>query len=180
MSESLANIVVVALGSNLGDRVGNLCFAGSRLQARGVPSHKISSVYETPPVGFLDQPPFLNMVVAGTSRLPPRELLSIFHSVEEAAGRGRSFPYAPRPLDLDLLFFGGRIVREEGFTVPHPRWKERSFVTRPLGEILPDLRDPESGWSVQEVQRRWPAEPKEILMVETSEGFRRALKEWKE
>lgn len=140
----------------------------------------LSSIYETPPVGYLDQPPFLNMVAWASTDLPPHRVLSIFLSLEEKAGRAREFPNAPRTLDLDILFFKGRILREEGLRVPHPRWKERTFVVRPLVEISPHLRDPETGWQVHEVARLWPMEPQEIHILVSPEAFLKALKEWKE
>jgi 2-amino-4-hydroxy-6-hydroxymethyldihydropteridine diphosphokinase len=180
MPEPSSQPLVVALGSNLGNRMGNLCFAVNGLEEAGVHLEVFSSVYETPPIGYLRQPPFLNMVALGSTDLPPQRVLSIFQSVEEKAGRTREFPNAPRRLDLDLLFFKGLIIREEGLRVPHPRWKERSFVVRPLAEISPHLRDPESGWQVHEVARFWPMEPQEIRIVSSPGAFQKALKEWKE
>ena len=171
--------VVIGLGSNLGDRLDHLCFAAHELGREGVPLHTVSSVVETPPVGYSDQPPFLNLVALASSDLPPRRLLAIFHSVEERRGRERPFPNAPRTLDVDLLFFKDRILREPGLRVPHPRWKERSFVVRPLAEIAPGLRDPETGWTVHEVALGWPCEPREIRIELDSEAFRKACKEWK-
>jgi 7,8-dihydro-6-hydroxymethylpterin-pyrophosphokinase len=102
--------------------------------------------------------------VGGTG-LDPLELLALLQSIEEDAGRKRAFANAPRTLDLDLVFFKGRIVREAGLTVPHPRWKERSFVVRPLQSLCPDLVDPETGLTVDEVSRTWPQEPEQIREV---------------
>ena len=180
MARPSAQPLVVALGSNLGNRLGNLCLAVHELEKSGIRVGPVSSVFETPPAGFLDQPPFLNMVALASTHLPPRRVLSIFQSVEEHAGRSRAFPNSPRTLDLDLLFFSDWIVRDAGLSVPHPRWKGRSFVVRPLEEVLPRHRDPETGWTVQEVARFWPIEPKEIQMVASPMAFARALKEWKE
>ena len=137
-----------------------------------------SSVYQTPPVGYAHQPDFLNMVVAGSTDLPPDQLLAIFQAVEGEAGRTRELRNGPRTLDVDLLFFGSRILRTHGLRVPHPRWKERAFVVRPLAEIAPDLRDPETGWQVHEVSNRWPMDPREIRVVLESRGFEKALEEW--
>ncbi|MFH1764695.1 MAG: 2-amino-4-hydroxy-6-hydroxymethyldihydropteridine diphosphokinase [Gemmatimonadota bacterium] len=178
MRETVSGPLVLALGSNLGDRLENLCSAVRDLQGTGIHLEAFSSVVETPPIGYLDQPPFLNMVASASTYLPPRRVLSIFQGVEERAGRRRDFPNAPRTLDLDLLFFRGRILREEGLRVPHRRWKERSFVVRPLAETSPHLRDPETGWQVQEVARLWPMEPQEIRIVASPEAFQEALKEW--
>lgn len=166
---------VVALGSNLGDRLGNLTFAVRGLAGAGVCVKTVSSVFETAPMGFLDQPTFYNMVCSFLTDLPPRRVLAIFQSLEEEAGRIRGFRNSPRTLDLDLLFYGGRIVREEGLLVPHPRWKGRSFVVQPLMEVAPGLRDPETGWTVQEVARSWPREPQETRVVMSPEEFERVL-----
>lgn len=171
--------VVVALGSNLGDRLGNLSLGVSRLEEEGFGLDSLSSVFETPAIGFLDQPPFLNMVTVGTTGLDPQGLLSLLQSIEEEAGRERGFSNAPRTLDLDLVFFKGRILREAGLRVPHPRWKERSFVVRPLQSLCPDLVDPETGLRVDEVWRIWPQRPEEIREVLSGPEFPRtgSLKE---
>jgi 7,8-dihydro-6-hydroxymethylpterin-pyrophosphokinase len=97
--------------------------------------------------------------------------LSIFKAVEKRAGRECGFANAPRTLDLDLVFWADRIVRESGLRVPHPRWKERSFVVGPLKELYPGFRDPETGLTVQEVARTWSLEPREIDVVMTGEEF---------
>jgi len=171
---------VVAFGSNLGDRLGHLCFAVESLRSEGIRLEALSSVYETPPMGYENQPAFLNMVALASSDLPPRQLLSIFQSVEERAGRSPGFRNGPRPLDLDLLFFNNRLVREPDLRIPHPRWKERTFVVRPLAELSPEFRDPETGWTVCEIAKHWPMEPQVIQVVMGVGGFEKALKEWKE
>jgi 2-amino-4-hydroxy-6-hydroxymethyldihydropteridine diphosphokinase len=89
---------------------------------------------------------------------------------EEMAGRERPFPNAPRTLDVDLIFFGGLILRAPNLRVPHPRWKSRSFVVRPLQQLAPGFVDPETGLTVQEIARLWPQHPREITrMVEAEE-----------
>jgi len=168
--------LIVAFGSNLGDRVGHLCFAVENLESEGILLEALSSVYETPPIGYESQPAFLNMAGLASSRLPPRQLLSIFQSVEERAGRMPAFRNGPRPLDLDLLFFGTHLVREPDLRVPHPRWKERSFVVQPLKELSPGFRDPETGWTVYEIAKHWPMEPQAIQVVMGTEGFQKALR----
>ena len=169
--------VVVGLGSNLGDRMGFLRSGIEGLIRGGVVGTELSSVYETPPIGYLQQPNFLNMVLMGRTALDPESFFSLLRSVEDESGRERSFPNAPRTLDLDLVFFSGWIVRDAGLCVPHPRWKERSFVVRPLAEIAPDLRDPETGWSIRDVARFWPMEPSVIEVVEGTAAFRALLEE---
>lgn len=158
--------VVVGLGSNLGDRSGFLRSGIRGMIRGGLVVTGLSSVYETPAIGYLQQPSFLNMVLMGRTDWNPQSFLAKLRGIEEELGRERSFPNAPRTLDLDLVFFSDRIVREPGILVPHPSWKERSFVVRPLCEVAPDWIDPETGWSVREVARIWPSEPSEIEVVE--------------
>ena len=179
MVEARDHTLAVAFGSNLGDRIGHLASGVHALTEAGIMVDLCSSVYETAPVGFLEQPPFLNMVVLASGDLPPRELLSIFQSVERNAGRTPALRNGPRTLDLDLLFFGEKILRYPGLRVPHPRWKERSFVVHPLAEICPQLRDPETGLQVHEIAASWTMEPREIRIVLSPDGFQKALEEWK-
>ncbi len=136
--------MAVALGSNLGDREAHLR-AGVRALARMLQVEGVSRVMETPPWGDPDQDPFLNLVVLGRTRLPPRELMDRLLEVERAEGRVRARPGGPRTLDADLILHGEAVVREKGLTLPHPRWHLRTFVALPLLELLPDGVDPETG-----------------------------------
>lgn len=136
--------VLLSLGSNLGDRLEHLR-RGVEGLTRGVEVEAVSSIYESAPAGYEEQPDFLNAVVRGRTVLGPRELLALAQEVEEDEGRRRSFPNAPRTLDIDILFFGDRVMREPGLTLPHPRWRERDFVRVPLAEVAGDWKDPESG-----------------------------------
>jgi 2-amino-4-hydroxy-6-hydroxymethyldihydropteridine diphosphokinase len=102
----------------------------------------VSSLYETAPVGFREQPPFLNAVVALETPLPPADLMRSLLAIERDLGRVRSFPNAPRTLDLDLLLYGDTVLDTAELTVPHPHLPERAFVLVPLAEIVPDLRHP--------------------------------------
>ena len=172
MRHEAGALTVLALGSNLGDRLGLLRRAVRGLVEGGVLPDLVSSVYETPPLGLLEQPDFLNLVVAGWSGLGPGRLLALARRLEAEAGRLRTVPNGPRTLDVDLLFLGDRIVRREEVIVPHPRWKERSFVVRPLEEILPHLMDPETGLRVEEVAGLWPLAPESIRVVEGPEAVR--------
>jgi 2-amino-4-hydroxy-6-hydroxymethyldihydropteridine diphosphokinase len=107
-----------------------------------------SSVYETDPVGYLDQPAFLNMVVAVETSLSPRELLARLLKIERELGRVRTFRNAPRIIDLDILLVGSMILDEPDLQVPHPRMMERRFVMEPLSEIAPDLVHPITGRTI--------------------------------
>lgn len=131
----------VGLGSNLGDRAGYLRAALEKLDSvAGLTITRVSSVYETAPVGRTEQPPFLNLVVEVGSRLPPHELLKVCHQIEAALGRERDLRWGPRTVDLDLLWCEGFSSAAEDLTVPHPRMHERQFVLVPLAEIAPELR----------------------------------------
>jgi 2-amino-4-hydroxy-6-hydroxymethyldihydropteridine diphosphokinase len=121
----------------------NLRRALAGLRASGLTIRKISAVYETEPVGFLDQPWFLNLAVEVESRLSPGELLACCMGIEAREGRVRTFTGAPRTLDLDILLMGRRILEEPGLRIPHPRMAERRFVLVPLAEIAPGTRHPE-------------------------------------
>lgn len=138
----------VGLGSNLGDREGTLRAAVGRL--RGVADTvviKVSAFRDTKPVGYVDQPRFLNGAVELETSLPPRELLEALLGVEQDFGRDRaaSPPQGPRTLDLDLLLYGEDTISEPGLEVPHPRLHERAFVLEPLAELDPALEVPGRG-----------------------------------
>ena len=145
------NRAAVALGSNVGDRGGHLAYAVSRL-ADYFTSLKVSRSVATAPVNVPgDQPDFLNAAVVGETTLAPRALLDTLLAIERERGRERPFPGAARTLDLDLILFADRIINEPGLLVPHPRFRERRFVLAPLAEIAPDLVDPVTGQTVEEL-----------------------------
>ena len=146
--------VVVALGSNIGDREAHLAFAVGRL-SQLLTNLRQSHWYDTAPVGVSpDQPRYLNGVVAGTTKLSARELLDALLAIEQAAGRTRPSLMAPRTLDLDLILFGMERIDEPGLTVPHPRFRERLFVLEPLAALAPDRVDPETGETISVLLRR--------------------------
>ena len=136
----------VALGSNLEDPVRQL---RSGLEALGKLPHtrvvRASSFYRSAPVGYADQPDFVNAVAAIETELAPRALLDELLAIERHHGRVRDFPNAPRTLDLDIVAYGDRIVDEPGLAIPHPRMHERAFVMVPLAEIAPDAVIPGRG-----------------------------------
>ncbi|MFZ5752793.1 MAG: 2-amino-4-hydroxy-6-hydroxymethyldihydropteridine diphosphokinase [Bacillota bacterium] len=135
----MAEILFLALGSNVGDPVRNLLWAIERLTEAGLKMIKPSGIYLTEPVGYLDQPDFYNMVIKMETDLEPRKVLEICQAIEVESGRVREIPWGPRTLDIDILFFGERLVHEEDLQIPHPRLKERAFVLVPLREIAPDV-----------------------------------------
>jgi 2-amino-4-hydroxy-6-hydroxymethyldihydropteridine diphosphokinase len=138
----------VALGSNLGDRRAHLDFALSRLGSL-LTGLRTSSIIETTPQGVPDeQPAFLNAAAVGDTRLPPRDLLEALQHIERQCGRERPYPLAARTLDLDLILYGAEIVEQPDLRVPHPRFRDRTFVLIPLAEIAPDMRDPVTGRTI--------------------------------
>lgn len=131
----------VGLGANLGDRAATLLRAVALLgDENGVEVVSVSSFRDTEPVGFVEQPRFLNGAVELETRLPPRELLARLLAVEARLGRRRDgHRLGPRAIDLDLLLYEGEEVDEPGLTVPHPRLRERRFALEPLAELDPGL-----------------------------------------
>jgi 2-amino-4-hydroxy-6-hydroxymethyldihydropteridine diphosphokinase len=131
----------VGLGSNLGDRERAIRRAAALIEA-----HRLSSIRETEPWGYAEQPHFLNAVAELETELSPRELLDRLLEVERELGRTRDGPhYGPRTIDLDLLLYGEERVAESGLQVPHPRLHERRFVLEPLAELEPRLIVPGRG-----------------------------------
>lgn len=136
----------VALGANLDDPRSQVLRALEELD--DIPESRVisrSSLYRTAPVGFLDQPDFINAVVRLDTTLDARPLLDALHELEIRHGRRRSVPNAPRTLDLDLLMYADRVQNEAGLTLPHPRLHQRAFVLAPLAEIAPDAIVPGLG-----------------------------------
>lgn len=142
--------VAVALGSNLGDRASHLTFAARRLREL-LSNFALSTFHDTEPVGVGAQMRFLNAAATGETSLSARRLLDRLLAIEAERGRERPRPGAARTLDLDLILYGEDLIEEPGLQVPHPRFRERDFVLRPLSEIAPDFVDPLSGQTVREL-----------------------------
>jgi 2-amino-4-hydroxy-6-hydroxymethyldihydropteridine diphosphokinase len=134
----ISETAFIALGSNLRDPAAQVS-SGFAALAEMLAGRVIarSSLYRSAPVGYADQPDFINAVAAIQTTLAPRALLEALFAIERRHGRVREFPSAPRTLDLDLLLYGDLQLHEHGLTVPHPRMHERAFVLRPLAEIAP-------------------------------------------
>ncbi|MBC5804911.1 MAG: 2-amino-4-hydroxy-6-hydroxymethyldihydropteridine pyrophosphokinase [Candidatus Eremiobacter antarcticus] len=144
------HLFAIAIGSNIGDRRGNIAAALQKLRAL-LSVTRISSVYETEPVGYTDQPDFLNMACIGMTHLPPLALRRELARIEQQLGRHRTVPQGPRPIDLDLLLYGEAIIDDSECMIPHPGLTSRAFVLVPLAEIAPTWREPRSGKTVDEL-----------------------------
>jgi len=141
----------LCLGSNLGAREKNLTWALSLL-SQEVNLKKVSSIYETEPVGYKEQPLFLNLVCCITTNLNPGGLLRLAKTIESKMGRIPSGQInSPRPIDIDILFYDNQIIKTKDLTIPHPRLPDRAFVLVPLAEIAPELVHPELGKSITEL-----------------------------
>jgi 2-amino-4-hydroxy-6-hydroxymethyldihydropteridine diphosphokinase len=149
MTESVT--AYLGLGSNLGDREANLDRALELLSQR-MKIDRISSIYDTEPLGDTDQPRFLNIVCRVFTRLSPEGLLALAKGIESKMGRhGKSGQ--PRPIDIDILLYGDTIVETPGLVIPHPGMAERAFVLVPLAEIAPNLVHPVSGKKIKEMRK---------------------------
>ena len=141
--------VFISLGSNQGDRLANLRAAVQSMSSKVIPL-ACSSVYETSPWGYLDQPMFLNQVIQAQTELKPHALLAFLKGIEAELGRQPTFRYGPRLIDLDILLYEGVHLDTPTLKIPHPKLEQRVFVLRPLAELKPDLRLPFSGATVSE------------------------------
>ena len=134
-------VVFLGLGTNLGSRAENLTAAREQLAAK-LRVLRASSVYETEPWGFREQPAFLNQVVQVETDLSPARLLRYLKRLEKQLGRTKSFRYGPRLIDVDILFYAQLVINTRRLQIPHPRLPERAFVLVPLAEIAPDFVHP--------------------------------------
>jgi 2-amino-4-hydroxy-6-hydroxymethyldihydropteridine diphosphokinase len=134
-------VVYLGLGSNLGNREDSLKKALELISHR-LRLGKVSSIYDTEPLGETKQPRFLNMVCEVSTTLPPAALLVMLKGFELKLGRNPGRSGAPRPIDIDILFYGDQVVKSPDLIIPHPRLAERAFVLVPLAEIAPALAHP--------------------------------------
>ena len=144
--------VYLGLGSNMGNRQNNLDRALDFLSQR-LKIEKVSSVYDTEPLGNPNQPRFLNLVCRISTGLEPMALLTLAKGIESKLGRLPHTSNASRPIDIDILFYGDQVIESEGLIIPHPRLTERAFVLIPMAEIAPDLVHPVNGKTIKELVR---------------------------
>lgn len=142
----------LSLGSNLGDRAAFLNQALHRLEAAGVHVARGSSIHETEPQDFREQPWFLNMAVEVETNLTPRELLAAIQKIEAEMGRRRIIPKGPRTIDIDILFYENLILKAPELEIPHARLTQRHFVLDPLSEIAPNFRHPVTNQTVRDLR----------------------------
>lgn len=146
----MPHTVYIGLGANIGEPLQQLESAIAHLNTV-LHVTKRSPIYLSRPLGKLDQPNFYNMVVEAATDLTPTALMEILLNLETAMGRQRRFINEPRPIDLDLLFFGQQILKSERLCIPHPRLHERDFVLQPLADIAPHWRHPSFSKTISEL-----------------------------
>jgi 2-amino-4-hydroxy-6-hydroxymethyldihydropteridine diphosphokinase len=152
----LMQIIYLSLGSNVGDREANLRAAIAVIEGAGVRVRRVSSLYETEPVDFLEQPWFLNCVVEGETESKPLALLRTLREIEVKMGSKKLIAKGPRLLDMDILLYGEETIDTPELQVPHPRMMNRRFVLRPLAEIAPELRHPSWNGTATDLLARTP------------------------
>jgi 2-amino-4-hydroxy-6-hydroxymethyldihydropteridine diphosphokinase len=144
-------LVYLGLGANLGDREASLRTALNHLDAPDFRLRRVSSFYETEPIGFLEQPWFLNLAAEFETDLLPEQILHRMQKVERDMGRTRTIANGPRTIDIDILLYGDFAMKTEELEIPHPRYRERRFTLAPLAELNPDLTDPVTGRTMNEM-----------------------------
>ena len=155
----------IALGSNMGDRLGNLRQAVHLLENQRIRVTARSDVFETNPVGFENQKRFLNACILVQTDLSPIELLAETQRVETQLGRTREVRWGPRTIDLDILLFDEMVVNEKTLVIPHPRMTERAFVLVPLAQICPGRIHPGTGETIGVLSERIRREDRSMQRI---------------
>lgn len=151
--------IILALGSNLGNRLHYLTLAVEKIKKHGN-LIRASSVYESEPYGIKMQNTFYNAVIQIDTTLSPMDLLKFLLQIETEMGRVRSQKWGPRIIDLDIIFYGTQIIRKPDLEIPHPDYLNRNFVMIPLAEIIPDFVPPEQSESISVLARKFSGDPK--------------------
>jgi 2-amino-4-hydroxy-6-hydroxymethyldihydropteridine diphosphokinase len=144
-------VVYLGLGSNIGDRESLLKTALDELEAPELRLLRVSSLYETEPIGLREQRWFLNLVAEFETELFPKQLLHRMQKIETGLGRRRIVENGPRTIDIDILLYGDLVMQTDELEIPHPRYRERRFTLAPLAELAPGLRDPVTGQTMAEL-----------------------------
>lgn len=143
--------VFLGIGSNQGNRIGNISKALAILNEKGIEVKKISSFYETSPVGYLKQRWFINAVCEIYTKLMPMQLLHMLKSIEKLFGRKKTGMYMPRKMDLDILLYGKNVIKTKQLSIPHPQMENRAFVLVPLAELNPRLKFPRTNKTIAQM-----------------------------
>lgn len=143
--------IYLGMGSNIGDKSENLKLGLQQLRKNEIEIIKISSLYETAPVGYLDQDNFYNIVLEARTEKTPEELLVCLKSIEKNMGRKKTVRFGPRNIDIDILLYEGVVLNSDILTIPHERMTERAFVMVPLSEIAPNVIHPIYLKPIQEI-----------------------------
>ena len=143
--------VFLSLGSNIGNKAGNLRTALELLGQKGIKPLKLSGLYSTEPVGMKNQPDFNNLCAEIDTDMAPETLLSHIKAIELSMGRIKDGHWGPRIIDIDILFYSNIIINSPGLVIPHPEITRRKFVLEPLAEIAGDLKDPVSNLTINEL-----------------------------
>jgi 2-amino-4-hydroxy-6-hydroxymethyldihydropteridine diphosphokinase len=151
VADRVKQTTYLSLGSNVGDRAKNLRAAVAALGKTGVQVVRVSSVYETEPVDYLDQTWFLNMAVEAETELAELDLLHALRGIETQMGSKKIIAKGPRLIDMDILLYGDKVIDTPELQIPHPRMHLRRFVLEPLAEIAPDVGHPVSHVSAKEM-----------------------------
>lgn len=154
--------VYLALGSNVGDSTGHIKQAVDLLD-NVLNDMRQAPVYVSKAVGYTDQPDFLNTAVSGQADLEPEALLDRLKEIEQDVGRGASFRWGPREIDIDIILYGDRVLDSQRLVIPHPSFRERDFVLQPLNDLDPSLVDPVSGQTVRQLLDKISAANRSII-----------------
>lgn len=158
----------LGIGGNLGYRRQNMRAAAGHI-GRSFQLIAASSLYETAPVGYQNQPRFLNAVLEIETELSPRELLGAILDIEADLGRRRSFANAPRTIDIDVLLYGDYVLQDDDLAIPHPRMHKRAFVIAPLAEISPDMVHPRLGCAMRDLLAELGDVSRDVAAIEGPE-----------
>lgn len=142
--------VYLALGSNVGDSEAFIAKAVELLGAK-LSDIELAPLYRSKAVGYTDQPDFVNTALSGKTDLEPEALLAFVKNIEKQIGRVERFRWGPREIDIDIIFYGNQVIDASALTIPHPRFRERDFVLKPLCDLDPAATDPASGQTMAEL-----------------------------